>query len=289
MFAASDISSRTGAEGFFSEIGDGLAKVWEYIKRMFSWIFGGAFQKDAKEEVVKGKEEIKKTNKKIDEAQSVHITTDNMHAVVKEVEKHVDNLPESSAKKKSLKRKVNDLLAEPSPEKQAIEVRHLLPEVFEASLLNSHKLETFEVKTSASEAKLLEIKKQVEADSDSFMVVEAGITKFLNGLKGLSGSTSIHDYASAKQYIAKASQCLDLLERALTDLDGSKTAYTKVLHDTEAEFKNPSADKEDLGKKIQRLKTNVSRLVTICQLATGVIGGVRGSVQVIDRALVVVI
>jgi hypothetical protein len=73
---SSIISSRTGTEGFFESVGNGLKAVWEYIKKMFSSIwsfFFGSGDDTAEKESKKAEDTIKKAEKAV--ADVVHPPT----------------------------------------------------------------------------------------------------------------------------------------------------------------------------------------------------------------------
>ena len=70
------ISFRTGTEGFFEFVGNGLKSIWEYIKKMFSSIwnfFFGGGEETAEKESKKAEEAIKKAEKAV--ADVVHPPT----------------------------------------------------------------------------------------------------------------------------------------------------------------------------------------------------------------------
>lgn len=288
MGADGSLSTRTGVEGFFSALGNGLAKVWEYIKKMFSWIFGGTFKKEADEKVKEVKKDIKTTGQKLDKAKSTKVTEEQVDGLISKSITATSHLPDSPVKTK-LTAQLKAVHEEKDKKKRVIDFSGLAEEVFDAEVLNNHKLVTFDKKVSVSVEKLKKMQKEIEGEKDSLMVPETILKDFLSALEALPSSDAVKDYSSAKQYISKLEHTLDTTDHILTNIESSKGGYSSRLQKVESEMNHADADKADLTKQIEKLKKAIARLVTMLQLITGVIGGIEGCVGIVDKAIVVVI
>lgn len=113
MFAADvdPVASRSGNEGFFSAIGTGIKKMWDYIVKMFDSIWNFLTGKGNKEEEAKVKEVIADATTSVNAMVSPAVTPDNVQSVVKQVAAQVEKLPDSPEKKK-LEAKVAEVKAE---------------------------------------------------------------------------------------------------------------------------------------------------------------------------------
>lgn len=83
--------SRSGNEGFFSAIGDGLKAAWEYIKKIFKSIWQFFFGKDSEKELNDAEKEIKEISDKI---KTLKKTKEPTAEELKGLETHLNSLVE---------------------------------------------------------------------------------------------------------------------------------------------------------------------------------------------------
>lgn len=83
--------SRSGNEGFFSSIGDGLKAAWEYIKKIFKSIWQFFFGKDSEKELSDAEKEIKEISDKI---KTLKKTKEPTAEELKGLETHLNTLVE---------------------------------------------------------------------------------------------------------------------------------------------------------------------------------------------------
>lgn len=135
LSAGGDISHQqrvAGTEGFFSSIGDGVSKVWEYIKKMFNAVlnfFGLGSGTDNGQKIVKETESVLKQNQ-VNLATLAGQRMGNGEDLAKQVirtQADLDafmNSPQTSPSEKSeageLRHKLKDIKALPAPEQQRV-------------------------------------------------------------------------------------------------------------------------------------------------------------------------
>lgn len=113
MYAAgleSGLDEITGNEegGLFNAIGKGIAKMWEYIQKMFKSLWEFLFGKPAAEKDAKIKATVAEAEVAVKAMDAPKVTPDNVVATVKAVEAKVEKLPAGPEKTK-LEKKVADV------------------------------------------------------------------------------------------------------------------------------------------------------------------------------------
>jgi chemotaxis protein histidine kinase CheA len=266
---ANDItrSSVTGTEGLLSDLGDGIAKMWEYIKKMFTSIWDFFFGKTNKEDSTAAKEVVKETEAAVKEVEAPKVTEENVKAVVAKVEKKVATLSEASPKKKELTKKVEELKqAEPAKAKQA--AAPLIKEVFEAELLDKPKLNECAKKFKALYEELTARKEEYAKGSGDRKVLGHAIQTFLNGFTGMKEPRK--GLAETKAWISWSHRCLEATDNSLETIRAMKNEHEHAIKDTQAKINGLSSSqysKKELIEEITELKRVMASIMVIIKLA----------------------
>lgn len=288
------VSDVTGNEGFFSAIGDGIKKAWEYIKKMFSNIYDFFFKSEKKKLEAKVDEALKEAEKSLDAMEKSQIAPTNVEAVAKKVETAVANLPDSPEKKK-LETKVEHIKAEPSAPAKAKELHELLPEVFEARLYDSNKIKNANAKLLAAVSRLQAKKKELdEADKDGHSTDGMEIQKYLNGLIGLPDiSQGIRNIREARAFTGKAKRCKEAMSNTLTSFLNDEAHYKQLISEIGSginAYTGPNDPKNvELRNKINLIKDQLAVVTGIIAITDTVSLALADISAAIEKACVSVI
>jgi hypothetical protein len=259
-------SSVTGTEGLLSDIGDGLAKVWEYVKKMFKAIWDFFFGKKNKEDSEAAKASVKSAEEAVKEVESPQVTEENVKAVVSQVEKKVNKLPESP-KKKELQKKVETVkAAEPAKAKAA--APGLIKEVYDADLADKPKLNEMAKKFKVLYEDLTARKDEYAKNEGDRKVLGHAIQTFLNGFTGLKEPRK--GLAETKAWITWAHRCLEATDNSLETIRAMKSEHEHAIRDTQAKIDGLSKSqysKQELIEEITDLKRVMATVVTVIKLA----------------------
>lgn len=304
---------RAGNEGIFSTIGEGIQKVWEYIKSLFKKIFGGDKKKNAETQTKKLEDKIEKTEEKLKNAEKPpeiksHADLDKFMGAV---EKSANKAPPSQAKNdldkdiKETKQKIDDLHAKadkaaqnmgkdsyrdfmPPELKSAME--RLLDQSFEAHMYDKKKATDTETTLKASVEKLQLIKGRYEKMEDKGDLA-GSIQRYINGMTGLPPIDKVHDLRSATDWVYKVKRCKEAMGNTWEEIYSSKDAMSR--HITELEGKLNHFDKGEsqdaLKKEINELKEKLADIVNVDNHFGVISSSLTTMLETIDKALVVVI
>lgn len=259
-------SAVTGTEGFFADVGSGLSKAWEFIKKMFTSIWDFFFGKKNKEDSAAAKESVKEAETAIKEVESPQVTEENVKAVTAEVEKKVDKLPESP-KKKELKKKVEEAKAAP-PAQAKQKTTVLIKEVFDESIADKPRMnelaKTFNKLIFDLKARQEEYT-QAKGDRKS---LGHAIQTFLNGFQGMKEPTK--GLAESKAWVAYAHRCLEATDNSLETIKAMKSELQHGITDTQSKIdgaKSSQYDKKELIEEITELKRTMASCVQVIKTA----------------------
>ena len=288
------IANIAGNEGFFSKIGEGVSKVWEYIKKMFKSIFDFFF-----------KSEKKKTEEKVDaalkeaEAELAALDKPVPEAKVKEVLKTVTTkvayLPPQDPETKALIAKIQTIKAEEVPAKQAKELHELLPEIFKADVLDNAAIKRHTDKLKGAVSRLQAKKKELDdGDKDGASITGMEIQQYLNGLIGLPDATQgIKDITSARGWIQQSKRCKTAMGTTLGGLLSEQARYRQRIEECEKGINAYAGPKDaknaDLNNKISALKADLGTLSGIINITDTVSLAIVDIANTIEKACVSVI
>jgi hypothetical protein len=259
-------SSVTGTEGLLSDIGDGLAKAWEYIKKMFTSIWDFFFGKKNKADSETAKVSVKSAEEAIKEVESPQVTEENVKAVVAEVEKKVNKLPESP-KKKELQKKVETVKAA-EPAKAKAGAPGLIKEAFDADLADKPKLNEMAKRFKVLYEDLTTRKDEYAKNEGDRKVLGHAIQTFLNGFTGLKEPRK--GLAETKAWITWAHRCLEATDNSLETIRAMKSEHEHAIRDTQTKIDGLSKSqysKQELIEEITDLKRVMATVVTVIKLA----------------------
>lgn len=259
-------SSVTGTEGLLSDIGDGLAKAWEYIKKMFTSIWDFFFGKKNKEDSAAAKESVKSVEEAIKEVESPQVTEANVKEVVTQIEKKVDKLQESS-KKKDLKKKIEAVKAEP-PAKAKATAAHLIKEVFDESVVDKAKLNLIAKEFNKLASDLKARQEEFSAATGDRMVLGHAIQTFLNGFHGMKEPRK--GLAESKAWVSHAKRCLEATDNSLETIRAMRSEHEHAIKDTQAKIDGLSKSqhsKKELIEEITDLKRVMASIVMVIKTA----------------------
>lgn len=237
--AARGLDSVEGSEGFFSRIGEGAQKTWEYIKKMFTSIWGFFFKKEApaKAETAKKKLEENKTSLNATNVEQAKASVSRAVSVVDEsVSKE---LKEATSKEDILKvaakvGKAND---------KARKILGVKAGNFIAVLKASLKV--------ADDAKA-EAAELGQADYIAFasnMVSNKGMTETM--IKELEPLHGLEDLSKAKAVTEKMTGYLAGLTKAVTSISSTEGHVKSSIEKIE---KSMGADDEQAKKQLAGLR-----------------------------------
>lgn len=284
-------SSVAGNEGFLSSVSSGIQKAWEYIKKMFAYIFGGFLKKDSKTKVEETKTSVKDANDAIKSAESPKVTPANVEKAIKEVQKKVDRLKDSPEKKK-LVEKVEATKEEKSDQVKVRDIIELLPQVFDSRVGDDLKIKAASDKLESSVAWLEKRIDEYKAnDEHGFDDMPTAIGFFLNGLIGLPKTTGIKDFASAKKFTAKAESCLSDMANMFKGLEANENVFKEAITETEEKLSKykEGKNKQDLLDDLASHKARLTGITEVIKVAQAVMGCVKDIAGVIEDACVLVI
>lgn len=278
---------RVGNEGIFETIGDGIKKVWEYIKSLFRKIFGGEKKKDAQAQTKKLEDKIEKTEEKLKNAEKPpeiksHADLDKFMGVV---EKSANKAPPSQAKNdldkgiKETKQKIDDLHAKadkaaqnmgkdsyrdfmPPELKAAIE--KLLEKSFQANLYNKQKQTEADTRLKASIEKLKLIKERYEK-GDDHGDLGGTIQRYINGMTGLDPIDKVHDFDTANAWVAKVKRCKEAMGNTRMEIYSSQDAIKRQIETLEGKINHfdKGESQDALSKEINGLKERLADIVNV--------------------------
>lgn len=291
---ARDMSDVAGNEGFFSSIGSGIKKAWDYVKKMFNSIWDVFFKSDQKKMEEKIDEALKEAEKSLDELEKANITSANVAAVQKKVESHVASLPDSP-EKKALETKVEHAKAETSQPAQIKELHEILPEVFKAHLFDGKKLTAANGKILTAVKQLQAKKKEMDdAEDDGQSITGMEIQSFLNGMTGLPDvSKGIHNIAEARAFTTKAKRCKEAMKNTLSGFHNQQASYKERISKIESGI-NAYAGTQDpknveLRKQISATKADLAVITGLITISDRVTDGITDICNIIEKACVSVV
>lgn len=260
-------SSVTGTEGLLSDIGDGLAKAWEFVKKMFTSIWDFFFGKKNKEDSEAAKASVKGAEEALKDVESPQVTEANVKAVVANVEKKVDKLPEGP-KKKELKKKVADAkAAEPAKAKQAATA--LVKEVFDASLTDKPRMNALTKEFNKLYEDLKARQEEYKKGKGDRQSLGHAIEHFLNGFSGMKEPTK--GLAESKAWVAYAKRCLEATDNSLLTIKAMKGEHEHAIKDIQQKIdhggRGTQYTKQELIEEITELKRNMATIVTVVKIA----------------------
>lgn len=298
LYAAGEIRSIgdvTGNEGFFSAIGDGAKKAWDYIVKMFKSIWDFFFKKDLKEKETKVDEAIQKVEDSIKTVDSSGRKVIKLKSgwTLTEVKKKVDKLPDSP-EKKAIEVKIEAAVDKPK-ETQADLWEGMLPEVFKAALVDNAKIKNAHHKILDAVQRLQD--KKVELDkheSDGQSAVGLEIKQFLNGLIGLpDASREFKTLADAKAFIDKAKRCKVAMSTTLGGLKGDEREYRAKIDKAQKEINAYTGKKDkqnqELNKTIGALKTDLAVVAGIITITNVIFQALIDISEALEKACFVVL
>jgi hypothetical protein len=259
-------SSVTGTEGLLSSIGDGLAKAWEYIKKMFTSIWDFFFGKKNKEDSEAAKESVKEAETAIKEVESPQVTEANVKAVTAEVEKKVDKLSEGP-KKKELKKKVEEAKAAP-PAQAKQKTTALIKEVYDESLIDKPKGNELAKTFNKLIADLTARKEEYTAGKGDRKSLGHALDTFLNGFQGMKEPRK--GLAESKAWITWAHRCLEATDNSLETIKAMKSELQHGITDTQSKIdgaKSSQYNKKELIEEITELKRTMASCVQVIKTA----------------------
>lgn len=213
-----------GSEGFFSKIGDGLRKTWEYIKKMFKNIWGFFFKKKAPEQAKAAKAELEKSKDALEmkapevKKQLVAAANASGDADAKKAAEEADDIAgyrAAAMKLAKVKGKARNVLA--------TKASNLL-EVLKggASLVES-------IKKSAADAKHPEYKTfctSVESDARAAAVL----------MKAVEGMKDIETLDAAKSSVEKMLGYVATLEKSIASISTLESRIQHIIDEVEKDM-----------------------------------------------------
>jgi len=256
-----------GTEGFFSSIGDGLKAAWDYVMKMFKSVYDFFFGKKNKEDSDAAKSSVKDASSAIKEVESPEVTEQNAQAVLKQVEKKIDKLPES-AKKKELKKKVENAKADPAKAKAA--APGLIKEVYDESMIDLPRMNAVAKKFNQLYTDLLKRKDEYKAHvgAGDRQVLGHALEQFLNGFTGLKEPRK--GLAESKAWLTWAGRCLEATDNSLLTIKAMKSEHEHAIKDVQAKIdglQKSQHTKQELVAEIADLKRVMATIVTVIKIA----------------------
>jgi len=289
MLANGLMTSRqyAGQEGIFETIGNGIQKVWEYIKSLFRKIFGGEKKKDAQAQTKKLEDKIEKTEEKLKKAEKPPElkTPADVDKFMGAVEKSAAKAPESQAKKdldkdiEETRQKIKDLhergdkaaknMGKDSvrdfmpPELKAM-MEKLIEKSFEANLYNKQKQTEADTRLKASVEKLKLIKERYEK-GDDHGDLGGTIQRYINGMTGLDPIEKVHDFNTANAWVSKVKRCKEAMGNTRMEIYSSQDALKRQIDTLEGKINHfDKGDSQDaLKKEINELKERLADIVNV--------------------------
>lgn len=280
-----------GNEGFFSSIGDGLKKAWDYVKKMFTWIYNLFFKKENKEQDQKAHDSLDKAEKSIKQVEQAKVPEAKVKETISTIAARITHMPESR-EKKHLDDKIEAIKTLDSKSAQARELSELLPEVFKVSLLNYDRLLAKQEKINAAVEKLENreaIYKSEGADKEEWA---ADIRLYLNGLIGLPDAfESVTDLSSAKAWIAKSRRCLQAMNNNLENYRTRESSLKTRISEIESALMAYGKDKKSTRPTplLDQLKKSLVSVSAIIYTAGQIREAITETGEIISKACVSVL
>jgi len=260
-------SSVTGTEGFFSEIGTGIANAWQYVMKMFKSIWDFFFGKKNKEDSEAAKASVKSVEDAVKDVESPQVTEANVKQVVANIEKKIDKLPETSRKKKELKKKVETAKAE-APAKAKATATQLIKEVFDESLIDKPKMNQVAKEFNKLAGDLKARQEELSAADGDRQVLGRAIQTFLNGFTGMQEPRK--GLAESKAWVSHAKRCLEATDNSLLTIRAMKSEHEHAIKDTQAKIdglQKSQYSKQELIEEITDLKRVMATIMTVIKTA----------------------
>jgi hypothetical protein len=234
---------------------------------MFKNIWDFFFGKKNKEDSEAAKESVKEAEEAIKEVEAPQVTDANVKEVVAQVEKKVDKLPDSSPKKKELKKKVEEAkAAEPAKAKQAATA--LIKETFDASLIDKPKMNEVAKRFNKLAFDLKARQEEYSTAGGDRKVLGHAIQTFLNGFQGMKEPTK--GLAEAKAWVSHAKRCLEATDNSLETIRAMKSETQHAIDDTQHKIdgvKSSQYNKKELIEEITELKRTMASVVQVIKIA----------------------
>lgn len=283
-----------GNEGFFSKIGEGVGKVWEYIKKMFKSIFDFFFKSEKKKTEEKVDAALKEAEAEL-AAMDKPVTEANVKAVAHKAEAAVAKLEPGPEKTKLDKIVAEIKEAEATPAKQVKELHELLPEIFKAEMLDNAAIKRHTDKLKGAVSRLQAKKKELDdKDKDGASITGMEIQQYLNGLIGLPDATQgIKDIASARGWIQQSKRCKTAMGTTLGGMLSEQARYRQRIEECEKGINAYAGPKDaknaDLNNKIAALKADLSTLSGIISITDTVSLAIVDIANTIEKSCISVI
>jgi hypothetical protein len=281
--------------GFFSKVGDGIKKVWEYIKKMFASIWGVFFKSDKKKMEEKVDAALADAEKELEAMEKAAPAPAAVPQVVHKAEAAIAKL-EPSPEKTKLEKVVEEIKeAKAEPAKQAKELHELLPEIFKADVLDNGKIKRATDKLKGAVGRLQAKKVELDkAEKDGHSINGQEIQQYLNGLIGLpDASLGIKDIASARGWIQQSKRCKTAMGNTLGGMLSDQARYRQRIEECEKGINAYAGPKDkgnkELSKKIEALKADFACISGIIAITDTVSLAIIEISETIEKACVSVV
>lgn len=295
-----------GNEGIFKSIGEGLQKIWEYIKSLFRKIFGGEKKKDAEAATQKLDTSIKKAEEKVKQVESPPVqdikTVEDLDKFMGVAEKKVKQAPESPIKKELDKefaevresieklkvqaKEASKPMPPPTPQ-QKEEVKKIIAKSFEASIYDKSKSTEASGRLKHAVEALQTLKAEYEKTEDQLNMAVC-IQTYINGLGGLGPVEAISTIQGASAWMRTAKRCKEAMGNNWVDIFNTKMAIEKEIQELEGKInhydKSDSQDK--LKQDIKDLQADLVGIVKVDGLMSRVTWEINIMVDNIDKACI---
>lgn len=297
-----------GNEGIFQSIGDGLKKVWEYIKSLFRKIFGGEKKKEAETQIKKLDDKIDKVEKKIEKVSTPAAVAEEVKDVdvlkkyADAIQKKTAHLKPSQAQKDvdksfqevresidALSKKADTALKNIPPSKEQTEALYkMLEKSFEAGLYRKDiALQAADRMKNA--VTVLQAMKAEYEKLDDKGAMAGSIQRFINGLTGLSPIEAVSTLQGAEAWIRTAKRCKEAMGNTWMEIFGTQNVLKKRISELEGEINHfdKTDNQDELKKKIQDLKTRLTDVVNVDANCSTVVWSMNSIIDTIEKAIIV--
>lgn len=282
MVACGAVSQKeiTGNEGFFSSIGDGLKKVWDYIMSMFKSVYDYFFKTESKAQDSSAKKAVSEATEAVKDPK---IPTAKTKEAVAKVKAGVAKLPAGS-KKTQLEAAVADAENIEDSVKKCKALEDIIPAVFEAGIEDAKSLIASAGKIREAMAKLeLRATLYKNSNADGQRNWGDNISKFLSGIDGLPDAlVAVKDLKTARAYLDKAPKYLESITNNLKPLEASESSFKESIKKIEASMKD-AKNKEVLKKEITGLKQSLVSISGVVHFAGVIRKGIEAACTTINK------
>lgn len=282
-----DRSNIAGNEGFFSTIGDGIKKAWDYVVKMFKSIWGFFF-KTEKEKLDAKVEKIKTDLKKKTDMMAKG-EVGNVDATLAKIKKKAESSPHSEMKDKIEKA----LDAKDAKVKRDL-TSQLINEEYVANLAKHTVVREAHDTFTVATGKLLALKEKMQKESVDGLITSLQVNLVLEAVKGLpDASKSFNNLQDAKNFIAKVESFQRSVKSPMDGFAKEEDNIKKVIDEVQTALNGPdgkdAAKAEGMRKKIIALKGDLSNLSQVISCTTQIYNNIVRIGTVLEEAIVIVI